>query len=270
MSKKHLILSTAFGSAIIGLVAAGCTSDSSGGGGATSGGGTAAPAAGGAAAKGPIDPATAGTISVKVKFAGTAPEMGAIEIPSTEKVCAEAHPQGMKEERVIVNADGTLANCFVYVKTGLEGRTFDAPKDPVVFDQKGCQYSPHVFGIQVGQQLDIKNSDPLLHNVHSKPKGNDVFNEAMPTQGMTISKKFKKPEVMVPIQCDVHSWMKAFAGVCDNPYFGVTGADGTVELKTLPPGDYTIEVWHEQYGKQTQKVTLGAKETKSVEFTVKG
>lgn len=271
MSTKQVVLSALVGSALLGLVVTGCGGASDGGGGTT--GGAAAGTTGGASttagAKGPIDPATAGAIVVKVKFAGTAPEMQSIDIPATEKVCSEAHPGGLKEETVVVNADGTLANCFVYVSKGLEGRTFDVPKDPVVFDQKGCMYNPHVFGIQVGQQFDIKSSDPVLHNVHTKPKKNDVFNEAMPNP-MTITKKFKKEEVMVPIQCDVHSWMKAYAGVLEHPYFGVTKEAGTVELKPLPPGDYTIEVWHEKYGKQSQKVTVGAKETKSVDVTVKG
>jgi hypothetical protein len=270
MSKKtQTFLTAALAAALsTGLACSGCT----GGGSPSSAGGTAPATEGGAApaaSAAPIDPATAGTIKVTVKFSGTAPTMDNVDM-GTEKVCQTAHPDGLKAETVIVNPDGTVANCFVYVKSGLGDRKFDVPKDPIVFDQKGCQYSPHVFGIQAGQPLKILNSDPLLHNIHATAKQNDGFNEGMPNQGMEITKVFKKPEVPVKIRCDVHSWMNAFAGVCAHPYFGVTDKTGTVELKPLPPGDYTIELWHEKYGAQTQKVTVGQKETKAIEFTLKG
>ena len=136
MGTKHAFLTAAVGSALLGLVAGGCTGCS--GGSSTSTGtstGGAATGTTGGSAKGPVDPATAGTVVVKVKFTGTAPENQKFDIPATEKVCTEAHPDGLKEETVIANPDGTLANCFVYVKQGLEGRTFETPKDPVVFDQ---------------------------------------------------------------------------------------------------------------------------------------
>jgi plastocyanin len=271
MSRFTALRAAALGSAFFGAFLVGCggsgTSSSTGGG--TTGGASGTSGGASTATKRPIDPATAGAITVKVKFEGKAPSLETYDIGS-EKICTEAHPNGLKEETVIVNDDGTLANTFVYVKSGLEGHSFDVPKDPVIFDQKGCQYLPHVFGIMVGQELDIVNSDPILHNVHVTAKANDSFNEGMPTKDMTIKKKFRKQEIPVKVRCDVHNWMNAYACVVNHPKYGVTGKDGTVKLEGLPPGDYTIEIWHEKYGTQTQKVTVGAKETKDVTFTVKG
>ena len=124
--------------------------------------------------------------------------------------------------------------------------------------------------MRVGQPLEIVNSDPTLHNIHALPKGNTEFNNGQPIQGMKMTHTFTAKEVMVPFKCDVHGWMNAYVGVLDHPYFAVTGKDGKFELKTLPPGTYTIEAWHEKLGTQTQSVTLGAKETKDVELHVQG
>jgi hypothetical protein len=132
-----------------------------------------------------------------------------------------------------------------------------------------CRYTPHVFGVRVGQPLDITNSDPTLHNIHATPKNNAEFNQGQPIQGMKTTKTFTTPEVMVPFKCDVHGWMNAYVGVLDHPYFATTGTDGKFSLKSLPPGTYTIEAWHERLGAQTQSVTIGAKETKEVNFTFK-
>ena len=126
-----------------------------------------------------------------------------------------------------------------------------------------------MFGVRVGQPLEIVNSDPTLHNIHAMPKANQEFNNGQPIQGMKMTHTFTAKEVMVPFKCDVHGWMNAYVGVLDHPYFAVTGADGTFKLKGLPPGTYTIEAWHEKLGATTQSVTLGAKETKEVTFTFK-
>ena len=138
-----------------------------------------------------------------------------------------------------------------------------------MLDQKGCHYSPHVLGIQVGQPLQVLNSDSTLHNVHALPKANSEFNAGQPIQGMKTTHTFSTKEVMIPFKCDVHGWMNAWVGVLDHPYYAVTGADGTFSLKGLPPGTYTIEAWHEKLGTQTQMVTLGAKDNKDVAFTFK-
>ena len=203
--------------------------------------------------------ANAAVLSVKAAFEGQAPTVEKIKIDADAK-CKMMHPDGFDSDDVIVNSNGTLKNVFVYVKEGLAGKKYDAPKTPVVFDQSGCNYSPKVFGIQVGQPLEIHNSDDTLHNVHALPANSPQFNLGMPIKGMKLTKKFTKPETMVKIKCEVHSWMKAFAGVVDNPFYGVTGDDGSAQIKDLPAGDYLIEAWHEKYGTQTQKVTVTDKD----------
>jgi len=172
-------------------------------------------------------------------------------------------------ESVVVGADGALQNVFVYVKDGLGTLRFPIPSAAVVIDQKGCRYVPHVLGVQAGQRVEILNSDPTLHNIHAVPMANREFNTGQPIPGMRHAHQFTAREVMVPFKCDVHPWMNAYVGVLDHPFFGVTGADGSFELKGLPPGTYTIEAWHETLGAQTQMVTIGAKETGTVAFSFK-
>ena len=199
--------------------------------------------------------AQAATLTVKTPFEGQAPATDKIKADADPK-CKTAHPDGIVADQIIVNSNRTLKNVVVYVKDGLNGKAFESPKETVVFDQKGCQYSPKVFGIQVNQPLEILNSDDTLHNVHALPANSQSFNLGMPIKGMKLKKTFTKPEVMVHIKCEVHSWMSAYAGVLDHPFFGVTGPDGTTKIKDLPPGEYTIEAWHEKFGTQTQKVTV--------------
>jgi plastocyanin len=158
---------------------------------------------------------------------------------------------------------------FVYVKDGLGDRVFPVPATPVVLDQKSCRYVPHVMGIQVGQTLDILSSDNTLHNVHAMPERNREFNQAHQLAGIKHTHVFSTKEVMIPFKCDVHKWMNAYIGVLDHPFYAVTGANGTFELKGLPPGMYTIEAWHEKLGTQTQTVTVGEKQTSDVAFTFK-
>ena len=203
--------------------------------------------------------AHAAVLTIKAPFEGTAPVSEKIKADADPK-CKMAHPDGIASDEVVVNSNGTLKNVFVYVKDGLAGKTFEAPKTAVEFDQKGCQYNPKVFGVQVGQPLEIINSDDTLHNVHALPANSQQFNLGMPIKGMKVKKTFTKPEIMVKIKCEVHSWMRAYAGVVDNPYFGVTGDDGSVQIKDLPAGEYTIAVWHEKYGTQEQKVTVADKD----------
>ena len=208
--------------------------------------------------------ANAAILSVKAAFEGSAPAIEKIKADADPK-CKLMHPNGLDSDEVVVNTNGTLRNVFVYVKEGLGNKKFNAPKTPVVFDQSGCRYTPKVFGIQPGQLLEIRNSDDTLHNVHALPANSQQFNLGMPIKGMKLNKTFTKPEVMVKIKCEVHSWMRAYAGVVDNPFYGVTGEDGSAQIKNLPPGEYTIEAWHEKYGAQTQKVTVTDKD-QSVDF----
>lgn len=210
-------------------------------------------------------PATA-TISGKVTFTGTAPKPSRVKM-GADPYCVEQHDGPVFDSSLIVGADGSLENVFVFVKSGLEGQTFPTPSEPVVFDQKTCEYNPHIFGIRPNQPLEIINSDATLHNVHATPKNSPEFNVGMPTQGMKITKKFKNPEIMVHIKCEVHPWMSAYAGVVDNPYFAVAGKGGSFTLPKIPAGTYTLEAWHETLGVQTAEVTIGDGESKEVDFT---
>ncbi len=198
--------------------------------------------------------AQAATLTLKAPFEGAAPAAEIVK-PDADPKCKLMHPEGIDPGAVIVNPNGTLKNVFVYAKEGVAGK-FEAPKTAVLFDQKGCAYSPKVFGIQTGQPLEILNSDDTLHNVHALAKNSKEFNLGMPIKGMKLKKTFDKPEVMVKIKCEVHPWMGAYAGVLDHPFFGVTSEDGSAVIKDLPAGEYTIEAWHEKYGTQTQKVTV--------------
>jgi plastocyanin len=211
----------------------------------------------------PIDPATAATISGTVKFDGTAPKPSKIDM-SQDPGC-----KGTNEAENVVVSGGDLANVFVYVKEGLGSRTFDMPKDPVVLDQKGCQYHPHVLGVMAGQTVQIKNDDPTTHNIHPTPKDNREWNESQPPSAPAIEKNFAREEIMLPVKCNQHPWMKMYVNVVKSPFFAVTAKDGKYEIKGLPPGDYTLAFVHEKLGEQTQKVTVAAKDSKTVDQSFK-
>jgi len=208
--------------------------------------------------------ALGGEVVGKISFEGNPPARAKLKM-SADAVCMKQHKDPVLSEEVVVNSNGTLKNVLVYVKEGLGGKTFQPPAEKVVFDQKGCVYNPHVLGIMTGQELEVRNSDPTLHNVHSLSKLNPQFNLGQPRQGMKFTRKFEKPETF-KVKCEVHSWMGAWIGVFNHPFFAVTGDDGTYSLKNLPPGDYTIEAWHEKFGTQTMKVSVGATDKKTVDF----
>ena len=207
-----------------------------------------------------------GTITGKITFEGTAPKMQVIRM-SSDPLCMS---EGATSEVLLVGPDNGLQNVFVYVKDGLGDRTFQAPKTPVVLDQEGCQYLPHVFGVQVGQPVRILNSDATLHNVHAVPKVNAEFNFGQPNKGDERVRTFDKPEIMVPFRCDVHGWMNSYGGVVAHPFFAVTKEDGSFEIKGLPEGTYTLEAWHERLGTQTASVTSDGKSPVTAAFTFKG
>src|SRR5262245_11602331 len=241
------------------LVATAC------GGGSQSQPESGAPAAAAPAAPPPA-PIGASTISGKVKLDGAPPEARVIRMTS-DPLCMPEGPT--LSEVVLVGPDNGLQNVFVYVKDGLGDRTFAAPTTPVVLDQKGCKYMPHVFGAQVGQPVKIVNSDGTLHNVHAVPKQNTEFNFGQPLKGMESTQTFTKSEVMVPFRCDVHGWMAAYGGIVPHPFFAVTKADGSFEIKGLPAGTYTIETWHERFGLQTQTVTVDGTAPGTAAFSYK-
>lgn len=233
-----------------------------GGGGSEAPAGSAAPASMGGER---VDPATAGTITGTVSFEGEAPANEPIRM-NADPVCVTQNKTPQFQETYMVQ-DGKLQNVFVYVKDGLGNYVFDTPSQPAQIDQQNCRYHPHVFGMMVGQTLEIINSDPTLHNIHALPKGNQEFNTGQPIQGMKTTHTFNNPEVMVPFKCDVHGWMNAYVGVLPHPFFATTGADGTYTISGLPPGTYTIEAWHEKAGTKTQSVTIGPSESKTADFS---
>lgn len=228
-----------------------------------------APAAGVPAAGMKVDASTAGSVTGTVTLDGMAPKNEPVRM-NADPVCVKEAKGPQFQESYVVGDDGkSLGNAFVYVKDGLGNYVYDTPTDPAKIDQKQCRYTPHVFGVRVGQPLEIQNSDPTLHNIHAQPKANQEFNTGQPIQGMKMTHTFTAKEVMVPFKCDVHGWMSAYVAVLDHPYFAVTDKSGKFELKTLPPGTYTIEAWHEKLGAQEQKVTLGEKESREVNFAFK-
>lgn len=226
-------------------------------------GAAASPAAGAPAAA----PAGSETISGKVSFDGTVPPPEKVKLSADPK-CVEMNKDGLEKQPIKVQ-DGGLANVFVYVKSGPTG-SFPAPTEPAVIDQQGCNYTPHVVAMQAGQPLKIKNSDDTLHNIHPRPTVNAEFNIGQPRKGMETTKTFDKKEIMIPVGCDVHPWMRAYISVLDHPFYAVTKEDGTFEIKGLPPGDYEVEAYHEKLKTQTQKISVKAGEPAKVDFAFKG
>ena len=211
----------------------------------------------------PIDPTTAATVKGTVKFDGIAPKQAKIDM-SQDPAC-----KGTNEAENIVVDHGDVANVFVYVKDGLGNRTFDVPKDAVTLDQSGCKYHPHVLGVMAGQTVEIKNDDQTTHNIHPTPKDNREWNESQPPSSPAIEKNFAREEIMLPVKCNQHPWMKMYINVVKTPFYAVTDKSGNYEIKGLPPGDYTIAFVQEKLGEQDQKVTVGPKETKTVDQSFK-
>ena len=232
--------------------------------------GGASPARTPAATASAIDPATTGAIAGTVRLDGTPPAAQMIRMDG-DRTCAKLVPGAQRPtERYVVGNGGTLAHVFVYVTTGLEGRSFPVPDAPVVLDQQQCWYTPRVVGVRVGQPFQVLNSDPLLHNVRASSEVNEPFNQGQPVKGVRYRHTFSTEEVMVPFKCDVHAWMNAWLGVVNHPYFAVTGPDGAFSLPNLPPGTYTVSAWHEAAGtlRGTATVTARGTATLALTFTV--
>lgn len=230
-----------------------------------------------------------GVVKGKVIFDGAPPAMKALPPMNADKVCVQANPKSPPDQATIIYKDqgNAIPYVFVYVKEGVKDK-YDAPADAAVINQKGCVYHPHVFGMVVGQTLEIKSEDPTAHNIHSLPKKNTEFNLAQPNVG-TIKREgketFNKPEMAIKFKCDVHGWMSAWCHVMTHPFFDTTkdhyefpgaGGDankakwGTFEIKNLPAGEYTLEGWHETFGTVQAKVTVKDGETQEVEMKMTG
>ncbi len=252
---------------VIGITLAASLAACGGGGGGSNAPESSMPAAAPGATK--IDASTAGSVKGAIVVEGATPKNEGIKM-NADPVCLKLNTTPQFQETYEVGADGkALANVFIYVKDGLGNYEYDPPTDHPQIDQKSCRYHPHVQGMRVGQPLEILNSDPTLHNIHALPKANAEFNNGQPIQGMKMTHTFTAKEVMVPFKCDVHGWMNAYVAVLDHPYFAVSDKDGKFSIANLPPGDYTIEAWHERLGTMEQKVTIGPKEAKDISFTFK-
>lgn len=211
----------------------------------------------------PFDVSTAGNVQGSVTFTGSAPPPEPIDM-SSEPTCAEKWDEEPNRQPVQVS-DGQLAEVFVYVKEGLEDMSFPAPQEEVLIDQDGCRYIPGVVGVMTNQPLTFRNSDGLLHNISTSPQANRPFNISQPVD-MDTERTFAQPEVMIPVECDVHGWMQAYIGVVEHPYHAVTGEGGSFDLSDLPPGEYVVEAWHSRLGTQEQTVTVATGETAEVAF----
>jgi plastocyanin len=216
-----------------------------------------------------IDQATAGTISGRVLFTGELPVMPVIDMSSNPQ-CERQHHGPRKAETVVVNANKTLQNVFIWIKDGLPQARWTPPAESAKLDQRGCVYEPHVLGIMEGQQLEILNDDPVNHNVHAECRVNAAWNESQPPRAEHKFKQFDAAEVLFPVTCSVHPWMRSYIGVSPHPFFAVTGEDGSFTLKGVPPGTYTVEAVHEKYGRKEGKVTLAPSGSAVLDFAYGG
>lgn len=213
-----------------------------------------------------VDPATAAIITGKVLYKDGAPTRNRLRMDA-DAACSKLHSGAVYSQEVVVNDNGTLRNVFVFVKEGPGNRPFPAPKEPVVLDQKGCMYEPHVIGVVANQEIHILNSDPTTHNIHPVPATNREWNQSQPPGGEHVVQSFPREEMAIPVKCNIHPWMRSYVHVMKHPFFAVSGTEGSFEIKGLPPGDYTIAAWQEKFGTIEQKVTVAAKESKAIEFT---
>jgi plastocyanin len=208
----------------------------------------------------------ASSVSGTVTFAGKTPTLRPLAMEA-EPVCAKKHAGPVPNEMLVLGNGNTMGNIMVWVSKGLPaGKTWPASKNPVVLDQNGCIYKPHVMGIMVGQPYKILNSDGLAHNVHTLPKVNRSFNRSMPGTLKEVTTTFDKPEPIFQVKCDVHPWMNAYIGVFEHPFFSVTATDGKYTISNLDPGTYEITAWHEKLGTQTASITVGANDKKTQDF----
>jgi len=216
-----------------------------------------------------VDPLTAGSISGTIRYAGKKPHPATIDM-SDDPACIEAHRGKPADESLLVSPSGALANVFVYIKTGLEGKTFGVPSTPVTIDQNGCWFRPRILGVQTNQILQVTNSDPVTHNIHPMGQINREWNHSQGAGDPPLARKFIKPEIMIPVKCNIHHWMRAYIGVLDHPYFAVSKQDGSYTITGLPPGTYTIGLWHESLGAQEREVTVSPHAGTVVNVTFKG
>jgi plastocyanin len=214
-----------------------------------------------------------GTVTGAIAYTGTPPAPKKIDT-SADPACGSKNPNLTTEDNVVAN--GKLANVFVYIKDGTtaDGKkiaeyTFTIPSTSVVLDQNGCHYRPHVLGAMVNQDIQITNSDPTTHNIHFTPKSNPDWNQSQPNGAPALMHKLTRSEVLVPVKCNQHPWMKAYIGVLKHPFYAVSADDGSYTIKGVPPGTYTVVAWHEGGAAGTEKtmsVTVPASGSATADF----
>jgi hypothetical protein len=220
---------------------------------------TPAVAADAAAPRAQAKPAAGGPVlSGQVLLKRNAPKPRVINMSKDAQCVAMHKGEPVLDEEVIVGADGGLKNVFVYIRRGVPERDYPLPAEPALLDQKGCMYHPRVQGVRVGQKLMVANSDPVTHNVRSFPVKNKPFNFGQPADMDPRERVFDEPEREIEVQCDFHPWMHAYLFVMEHPFYSVTSDDGTYSIANLPPGEYTVGIWHEKFGRKQQTVTLDA------------
>ena len=208
-----------------------------------------------------VDAETSAVISGSITLSGKPPRRGSITLPQE---CG-SHDRKIPSQSLIVN-QGKLANALVFIKLGLENKSFRTPADEIVIDQRGCMYDPHVVGVQTHQAVAFLNSDDVLHNVRCKADENKDFNISMPNKGSRMTQVFERAEIAVHLKCNLHPWMGAYVGVFDHPYFSVTNEMGEFSIPNLPPGSYELSVWHETLGTLTQSIDVEAKAERVIDF----
>ncbi|MDA1185329.1 MAG: carboxypeptidase regulatory-like domain-containing protein [Acidobacteria bacterium] len=213
-------------------------------------------------------PSGSGAISGRIHLVGPSPGNPIIRM-GADPLCSRLNRgKRVVQETVVASADGGLANVFITLDGSFPASA--APGSPITLNQEGCVYYPRVVGVRAGQALEVRNADALMHNVHGVSAADNGFNVSQPRDGMVQTFQMANEERMLRMRCDVHNWMTAYVGVVSHPYFAVSGTDGAFDMVGVPPGTYTVRIWHERFGELTQTVRVSTGETATIDFEFTG